>query len=290
MTVAIGVDVGGTKIAAAVVEGAHVIARRQLQTEAASPTAIVAAVTKVVQELRAAAPAAAAVGIGAAGLIDLDGRVVAAPHLAWEDLPLRAMVADRVGLPVVADNDANVAAWGEYRYGAGKGRGDQVLLTLGTGIGGGLVLNGHLHRGANGFGAEIGHMVLDPDGPPCACGGRGCFEILASGAAIGRETTDAALAGDATALARIAEAGRWLGIGCASLIHLLDPDLIVIGGGAGSRLGELLLAPARTSLEGRIMFPKVRPIPPLVVAELGADAGVVGAAALAVDALGATRS
>lgn len=289
MTVAIGVDVGGTKIAAAVVADGQVIARRLLETEADSAPAIVAAVTKVILELRGAAPAAVAVGIGAAGLVDLDGRIVAAPHLAWEDLPLRAMVADRVGLPVVVENDANVAAWGEFRFGAGKAQGDQVLLTIGTGIGGGIILGGALHRGVNGFGAEIGHMLLDPNGPACSCGNRGCFETLASGSAIGIETGDAAVGGDPDAVARVAAVGRWLGIGCASLIHLLDPDIIIIAGGAGSRLGELLLGPARIAVQERIMFPKVRPIPPLVVAALGPDAGVIGAAALAVESLGATR-
>lgn len=287
MSVAIGVDVGGTKIAAAAVAGDQILARRQLQTDAQAPSAIVAAVTKVVLELRAAAPAAVAVGVGAAGLVDLDGRIVAAPHIAWTDLPLRDMVADRVGLPVVVDNDANVAAWGEYVHGAGAGRGDQVLLTIGTGIGGGLVLGGRLYRGANGFGAEIGHMLVDADGPPCACGARGCFETLASGGAIGAETGEEALRGDAEAVARVAEAGRWLGIGCASLINIFDPDIVIVGGGAAARLGELLLAPARASLDNAVMYADVRAIPPLVSASLGADAGVVGAAALAA---AATRS
>lgn len=282
MTVAIGIDVGGTKIAAGAVSEGQVIARRLLPTPADSQSAIVAAVTKVALELRAAAPAAVAVGVGAAGMVDLDGRVVAAPHLAWADLPLRAMVADRVGLPVVVDNDANVAAWGEYVHGAGSGHGDQVMLTIGTGIGGGIVLGGKLHRGVNGFGAEIGHMFLDPNGPECSCGGRGCFETLASGASIGYETGEAALNGDPDAIARVAVAGRWLGIGCASLIHLLDPDVIIIGGGAGSNLGELLLGPARDALNERIMYSNVRAIPPLVPAQLGPDAGVVGAATLAI--------
>lgn len=278
----IGVDIGGTKIAAGVVDDAGVVlARRLLQTEADQPSSVVAAVTKVIKELRAAAPAASAVGIGAAGLVDLRGRMVAAPHLAWRDLPLRDLVADRVGLPVVVDNDANVAAWGEYVHGAGRGAGDQVLLTIGTGIGGGFVLGGHLYRGARGFGAEVGHMLVDADGPACPCGARGCFETLASGGAIGADVGEAALGGDASALARVAEAGRWLGLGCASLVNLLDPDVIIIGGGAAVRLGALLLEPARATLAASVMHADVRPIPPLIPALLGADAGIVGAAALA---------
>lgn len=285
MSVAIGVDVGGTKIAAAAVSGDQILAKRLLETEAGSQSAIVAAVTKVVLELRAAAPAAAAVGIGAAGLVDLDGRIVAAPHLALADLPLRAMVADRVGLPVVVDNDANVAAWGEYVHGAGVGHGDQVLLTIGTGIGGGMILGGRLHRGVSGFAAEVGHLSLDPDGPVCPCGGRGCFEMLASGGAIGAEVGHAAMDGDSAALQRVAEAGRWLGIGCANLVHLLDPDVLIVGGGAGSSLGELLLGPAREAMNMRIMYSDLRPIPALVPAKLGPNAGVVGAAALALASL-----
>ncbi|HVL32245.1 MAG TPA: ROK family glucokinase [Actinomycetota bacterium] len=310
MVVTVGIDVGGTKIAAGVVdESGTIVARRQIPTQAADPVQVVAGITKIATEMKALAPAARAVGVGAAGLIDVArGVVIDAPNIAWQNVHLRAMLEERVKLPVLVDNDANAAAWGEALYGAGKGAGDQVMVTVGTGIGGGLVVNGALYHGALGIGAEIGHMIVHAGGAVCACGARGCLEAMASGTAIGRlareraheegaapviaragsvETItgevvgDAAAHGDPFAADVIAEAGRWLGVGLASLVNLLDPDIIVVGGGAAGGCGELLLEPARRSMASHVVSASLRALPPVVAAALGADAGIVGAATLA---------
>lgn len=309
----IGIDIGGTKIAAGVVDdGGAVLARRVIPTESDEPNAIVAATLKVARELRAAAPAAGAVGVGAAGLVDPEaGVILGAPNLAYRNLPVRAMLEDRLGLRVVVDNDANVAAWGEALYGAGKGAGDQVMVTVGTGIGGGLVLGGQLYRGAHGVGAELGHMVVDPDGPVCGCGNRGCWEAVASGTAIGRMARErigeaaaagslvlsaaggdpeaitgeivgrVAAQGDAFAREIVAGAGRMLGVGLASIVNVFDPEIIVVGGGAAAGTGELLLGPAREAMAEHVLGWEWRPRVRVVPAGLGNDAGIVGAAALA---------
>jgi glucokinase len=312
MSVTMGIDVGGTKIAAGVVdEAGKVVARRQIATAATHPTAIVAGIVKVVQELIAAAPKVTAIGIGAAGLIDGEkGIVLSAPNIAWENVQLRAMVSDRLKLPVVIDNDANVAALGEAAYGAGKGYGDQILLTIGTGVGGGIVIGGEIYRGAHGMGAELGHMIVDASGSAvCACGNHGCLEAMASGNSIGRRARErvsepgakgvlelagqksvditgelvgeAAKAGDVWALEIIAETGRWLGVGIASLVNIFDPDVVIVAGGAAAGTGELLLEPAREAAAGLIIGHEWRALPPVVPAVLGYDAGLVGAAVLA---------
>ena len=312
MAVTIGVDVGGTKIAAGVVDDAgKVIARRQIATAATHPTAVVAGIVKVVQELLAAAPSVAAIGIGAAGLIDgHNGIVLSAPNIAWENVPLRSMVSDRVKLPVVIDNDANVAALGESIYGVGKGYGDQIMLTIGTGVGGGIVIGGQIYRGSHGVGAELGHMIIDASSTAvCACGNHGCLEALASGNSIGRRARervsepgatgvleragrnavditgelvgDAAKAGDVWARDIIAETGRWLGVGIASLVNIFDPDVVILAGGAATGTGDLLLGPARDAAATLIIGHAWRKPPPVLLATLGYDAGLVGAAALA---------
>ncbi|HVL90799.1 MAG TPA: ROK family protein, partial [Actinomycetota bacterium] len=189
---AIGIDVGGTKIAAAVVdETGGVIARDVVATDADAPNAIATGIVKIARELRAVAPSVGAIGIGAAGLVDTArGLIIAAPNLSYRNLAIRDYVQTRLSLPVFVDNDANVAAWGEARFGAGRGRGDQVMITVGTGIGGGIILDGRVYRGAHGFGAEIGHMIVQPGGPACPCGANGCYEQLASGNAIGRVASE----------------------------------------------------------------------------------------------------
>jgi glucokinase len=308
--VTIGIDVGGTKIAGGVVgEDGNVIARRQISTEAAHPTAVVAGITKVALELRAAAPSATGIGVGAAGLVDFErGIVLSAPNIAWENVHLRAMLSDRVDLPVVVDNDANVAAWGEAIYGAGRGHGDQIMVTVGTGVGGGIIIGGAIYRGAHGLGAELGHIIVNEGGPQCACGNRGCLEAVASGNAIGRVARErssepgaravidiagspeaitgeivgrAGGAGDDWAQSIIADVGRWLGVGLASFVNALDPDVIVIAGGAAAGTGDLLLDPARDRLAELIIGRPWRKPPPVLPAALGYDAGLVGAAALA---------
>jgi glucokinase len=230
-----------------------------------------------------------------------------APNLRWRDYPLRAALVERLGVPVSVDNDGNVAAWGEYRCGAGRdARTSMQMLTVGTGVGGGIIQMGGLVRGADGLGGELGHIIVAEGGPPCPCGNSGCLEAVASGTAIGRAAEDAlasgrvpadsalhgievltgksvtaaAQAGDAAAIAVLAEVGFWLGVGIASLINAFDPEIVVVGGG-GMKAGDLLLVPARESARDRVIGLAHRSMPPVVAAELGDDAGVVGAALLA---------
>jgi glucokinase len=306
---AIGIDIGGTKLAAGLVgaDGA-VLRRTRRDTPADDAAAIDDVVAEVVAEL--AADERLPVGVGAAGLIDGDGVVRYAPNLDWEGYPLQTVLAKRLGVPVTVDNDANTAAWAEYRVGAGReAQMSLVMLTVGTGVGGGLVMGGRLVRGASGLGAELGHLIVLEGGPVCPCGNRGCLEALASGTAIGRTArehraagrlpdgsalldldapdgravTAAARDGDAGALAVLAEVGGWLGVGIASLVNALDPEVVVLGGG-GMNAGDLLLEPAVAAAHGRIIGLAHRPAPPIVPAELGDDAGLVGAALLALDA------
>lgn len=306
---AVGVDVGGTKIAAGLVAGdGSVVERVRHVTPADDVDALLDLIAGAARDLeRAHGLQGLPVGVGAAGLIDRDGVVRYAPNIAWRDEPLRARLAERLDRPVVVENDANAAAWGEYRAGAAvHARTSLVMLTVGTGVGGGLVTENRLIRGALGLGAEFGHIVLDEGGPLCNCGNRGDLESLASGRAIGRmaaeavaageapegtplrnagsltgkAVTVAAHAGDATALHILDRAGFWLGVGIASLINALDPELVVVGGGA-MEAGELLLEPARRAAAERIMGKGHRPTPPIVRAALGDQAGLVGAALLA---------
>jgi glucokinase len=251
-----------------------------------------------------------ALGIGAAGFVDETGsRVLFAPHLAWRDEPLRDAVARLTGLPVVVENDANAGGWAEWRFGAARGEPHVVLVTLGTGIGGAIVIDGEPYRGHHGIAGEFGHMQVVPDGLPCDCGNRGCWEQYASGRVLtrrGREAaetdtplgrrlldaaggsvdeihgmhvTAAARDGDAEATGWLADVGDWLGVGVANLAAALDPGMVVVGGGL-SAAGDLLLEPARAafsrSLTGRGHRPEAR----IVAAGLGADAGLIGAADL----------
>jgi glucokinase len=311
VTLAVGVDIGGTKVAAGVVdEQGKVLARALRQTPSRDARAVEATIADVVRELRDAYEVVA-VGIGAAGFVDADrSRVRFAPHLAWRDEPLRDALAGQLGCSVVVENDANAAAWAEWRFGAGRGESHLVCVTLGTGIGGGMVLHGVPQRGRFGMAGEFGHMVVVPDGRRCECGNRGCLEQYASGNVLGREArelaragspvtaallervggnvdalagpvvTQAAREGDPCAVELFDDVGRWLGIGLANLAAALDPGTFVIGGGA-SEAGELLLGPARESfrrtLTGRGYRPEVRIVP----AALGPEAGLVGAADLA---------
>lgn len=308
---AIGIDVGGTKVAAGLVAAdASVVDYLRRETPAEEPDAISDLVADTARELRGAHNLRPLpVGVGAAGLIDLDGVVRYAPNISWRDYPLRERLAALIGAPVRVHNDANVAAWGEYRAGAGlSARSTMLMLTIGTGVGGGLVVDDHLATGAHGFGAEFGHIVVDEGGPPCNCGNRGDLEALASGTAIGRmameavesgrvpeesllhhtspltgkAVTVAAHDGDRTAREILATAGFWLGVGIGSLINAIDPEVVVLGGGA-MQAGELLLAPARTAAAERIMGGTHRPVPPIVGAQLADMAGLVGAGLLAME-------
>jgi glucokinase len=274
------------------------------------PRAVEATIVEVVKALQADHEIGA-VGIGAAGFVDAErSRVLFAPHLAWRNEPLRQEVAEVLELPVVVENDANAAAWAEWRFGAGRGQDLLVCVTLGTGIGGGIVLDGQVQRGQHGMAGEFGHMVVVPDGHRCECGNRGCLEQYASGNVLGREArelaragspvtvplveraggdidalvgpliTEAARDGDACAIELFEDVGRWLGIGLANLAAALDPGMFVIGGGV-SDAGELLLRPARDSFRRILTGRGFRPEPQIVTARLGPEAGLVGAADLA---------
>jgi glucokinase len=307
---AIGVDIGGTKISAGVVDGAGaVIDRERRPTPGSDVAQTEAAIVEVVTAL-AARHSVTCVGIGAAGWIGSDrATVLFSPHLAWRNEPLRDALAGRIGLPLVVENDGNASAWAEYRFGAARGHSSLVCVTLGTGIGGGLVLDGSLYRGANGIACEYGHMTIVPDGRSCACGNRGCWEMYASGRALARDArelvaespavaarlielagsvdaitgpmvTQAAAEGDPAAESICTTMGRWLGRGLANLAAALDPSMFVIGGGV-SEAGELLLAPARLEFAHTLTGRGFRPVAVIEAAAFGADAGLVGAADLA---------
>jgi glucokinase len=303
--------VGGTKVVAGVVdEQGVVIAKSRRPTPSASPSDVEQTIADLVADLRAGHDVTA-VGIGAAGFIDAErSTVLFAPNLAWRDEPLRDEVAKLIGLPVFVENDANAAAWGEYRFGAGRGFDHLVCVTVGTGIGGGIVLDGRLYRGRFGIGAEFGHMQVVPNGRRCGCGQRGCWEQYCSGRALlheareiadvqkewgkrllelgdGRpegiealEVTTAAQEGDPAALACFEAVGSSLGQGLADLASTLDPAVFVIGGGVADT-GELLLAPARRVYAERLTGTTHRPHAAIRLAALGNEAGMVGAADLA---------
>jgi len=306
----VGVDLGGTKCLGVVadVEG-------RIHDELRRPTpkgadAIVDAVADVASELaQRAGGAVAAVGVGAPGLVDRRGALRFAPQLPGvEELDLGARVHERVQLPVVVENDASCAGWGEQQAGAGAGHDDVVLVTLGTGIGGGIVLGGHLFRGANGFAGEIGHVVVDPHGPPCPCGQRGCWERFASGSGLGRLAREAALAGRARRIVELAggdaelvkgehvtaaategdedadrimrDFGWWVALGLANLANVFDPELFVLGGGL-VEAGGVLLDPVRSAFARLVEGVEHRPAIAIVPASLGERAGAIGAALLA---------
>jgi glucokinase len=311
MGLAIGVDIGGTKVAAGVVDAdGHILARLRRDTPAHDPDKVEEVIAEAIRELAADHEVEAA-GLGAAGFVDAArSTVLFAPNLAWRNEPLRAAVEQRTGLPVVVENDANAAAWAETRFGAGHGQPNTVTLTVGTGLGGGVVLGGELIRGAFGAAAEVGHMNLVPDGRPCGCGLLGCWEQYASGRALvtearqraarapeqarlllelgdsrpesitGPMVTMAAVAGDPVALTSFEAVGTWLGHGMADLAAILDPRVFIIGGGV-SEAGELLAGPARQIFQAKLTARSHRPTATVRVAKLGQDAGLIGAADLA---------
>ncbi len=311
MSLTIGVDVGGTKVAAGVVDQqGNIIEKLKLSTPAASPAGTAEVIGDAVLELLGRHQVEA-VGVGAAGFVDeISSTVLFAPNLAWRDEPVRKQVQERVGVPVVVENDANAAAWAEVRFGAARGHQHVMLITVGTGIGAGIVINGELYRGRWGIAGEPGHYRVIPDGRLCGCGNRGCWEQYASGSALvaeardfasrspgaavrmlqlagdsvdkitGFEVTQAAREGDAGALRCFEITGGWLGQGLADLAAVLDPGCFVIGGGV-SEAGELLLAPAREAFRRGLTGSSHRERAAIRLAELGADAGLIGAADLA---------
>jgi glucokinase len=293
----IGVDLGGTKILAGVLDREGRIERSvEHPTPISSAEDVLAGVEAAVRELLQ--PEVAALGFGIPGTIDQrEGRVVVAPNLPIADLAFRDWMVDRFGLPVGLDNDANAAAIAEWKVGAGRGTRDMVMLTLGTGIGGGLILDGKPYRGSVGAGAELGHMVIEHDGPACQglCTGHGHLEALASGTAAGKSARELfgpsatahdlvreAQGGNDAAVAALADIGRKLGSGIGSLVNIFDPELVVIGGGFAAA-GDFVLEPAREVMRREALEPardRVRVVP----AQLGAEAGLVGAGFVAFEA------
>jgi glucokinase len=304
----IGVDLGGTKMLVGVLADTEQLYERRAPSIGQTQEALVELLVGEVEAARAARPDVVAVGLGVPATIDHDrGLAVSAVNLPLADLPIRDIVSDRVGLPVFVDNDANVAALAEYLYGAAQGKPDTVMLTIGTGIGGGLILGGEIYRGSTGAGAELGHTVIQADGPRCqgSCPNHGCVEALASGTALGRAgrvaaerapesvlgralaegheidgrvVTEAALADDDVAVEVFELIGSRLGIACATFVNIFQPHAIVIGGGV-SEAGDLLLEPARRQVSERALNPMNKT--PIVRATLGNEAGMIGAAAMA---------
>ncbi len=297
---AIGVDVGGTKIVAGVVERDGTVVRVERRpTPLGSTEALLAGLVELVEAVRD--ESIGAIGVGIPSTIDQrSGTAVFSVNIPLAGIDVRTWAAEVFGLPAAIDNDANCAALGEWRAGAGRGTTDMVMITLGTGIGGGLVLGGRLYRGWTGSGAELGHIVVDAGGTPCLgrCTGRGHLEALASGQAVDAiaervlgagagtpELVAAARAGDDTAREAVAAVGRWLGAGIASIVNLLNPELIVVGGGFGDAF-DLLIGPAREVLARDGVVP-ARDVVRIAPAELGSDAGLIGAAFVGFEALDA---
>ena len=314
--VTIGVDVGGTKLAAGLVDSSgQITVRARRQVSSPSPEAVIGAIADLVRELQSAAhdagQAVSGVGIGLPAFVDATrSHVFVAPNLGWRDVPVRSMLEQQIGTHVVLENDANAAAWGEHRYGAGRGCDDLVVMTIGTGVGGGLIVGGQLLRGHRGMGAEIGHITLVPGGLPCGCGRRGCLEQYASGSALvrlvraraaqsredagelmalgdgtpegitGQHVTSAAQRGDALAISCFAELGDAIARGLSDLTAVLDPARIVLGGGV-SEAGHLLLDPVLQAFQRYVPVPVQRDGMEIVLAALRNDAGIVGAADIA---------
>lgn len=311
---AIGVDIGGTKIAAGLVdEDGTILAKAKRRTAAGDAAEIDRAVADLFAEL-SAGHQVDALGVAAAGFISSDrATALFGANIAWRDYPLRDRIAELVGRPdlrVVVENDANAAGWAEFQFGVGRDVDDMLLLTVGTGLGGALVVGGHLVRGAWGVAAEVGHVRVVPEGHLCGCGQRGCWEQYASGSALVREArsaaatqpdraarllelaggrpekvtgpsvTKAAHEGDPLAVELLAELGSWIGSGSASVAALLDPALVVIGGGVGAA-GDLLLGPAQQAYLAHLSGRGFRPEARIALASMGNEAGIVGAADLA---------
>ncbi|AJT42828.1 glucokinase [Psychromicrobium lacuslunae] len=307
---AIGIDIGGTKVAAGVVDDqGTVLAELRRPTHGSDPRAVEATIVELVSELGADYPIGS-VGIGAAGWMDLSGgTVLFSPHLAWRNEPLRQNLERLLNRPVMLTNDADGAAWGEWKFGKARGESRLVCITLGTGIGGAMVMDGRLERGRFGVAGEFGHQVIMPGGHRCECGNRGCWEQYASGNALGREArelaranspvaqeilravdgdidaitgavvTERARQGDAASIELIEDIGSWLGLGLANLAAALDPGMFVVGGGL-CEAGELLLAPTQRAFKRNLTGRGFRPAAAIELAELGAAAGMIGAADL----------
>lgn len=304
----VGVDIGGTKIASGVVDASgQILARAFRATDPTNPEQIESAVADTVTELLAQYPQVEAVGVAAAGFVSSDrDTLLFAPNINWRNHRLGSRLADVIGLPVIIENDANAAAWAEFRFGQGKDCDSMVMLTLGTGLGGAIITNGQLVRGSNGAAAELGHITIVPAGHTCGCGQEGCWEAYASGTAlaklaraaavsnpdgakpmlaiadgdelVGAHVTAAARQGDPLASQLLSRFGRYLGMGIATLTAVVDPAVVVVGGGIAAAAGDLILPAARDSFLENLSGRGFRGEPVIVGADLGNDAGIIGAA------------
>jgi glucokinase len=314
---AIGVDLGGTKMLVGVVEaGPTVHHRSEAPSVGLTADELLDTLEAELRKALAVHPGVLSIGLGIPCTIDRErGLAISAVNLPIVNMPIRDLMTERVGLPVEIDNDGNVAALAEHRWGAARGAKNAVLLTIGTGIGGGLIVNGEVYRGSTGAGAELGHLVIDADGPPCQgnCPNHGCVEAVASGTALGREAraaaqrepdsalgkrlaaggpvdgraaTDAAIAGDPVAREVVALIGTRIGVALSGIANVFEPDVIVVGGGVMAA-GDLLLEPAREELRSRALPPMNQT--KVVAAELGAEAGMIGAATMALEMLQGTH-
>lgn len=289
-----GLDLGGTKCLGVAWRDGEVVAEHRAETDTAGPGDVIELLAEVTAHLRAAVGDPLAIGIGAPGLVTPEGDLARAPNLpGGHDLALRADFEKEVGVPAVVENDAAAAAWGEFSCGAAATAHSMLAVTLGTGVGGGIVLDGQLVRGANGFAAEIGHMTVRDGMRSCVCGKRGCWEAYASGRALGlmardrlglsgEEATAAAIAGQPEALAVLAEYAGEVALGLGSLVEILDPEVVVIGGGL-VEIGEPLLGPVRAALPAHVYSWEHRAPTPVVAAQLGERSGAIGAALLAAE-------
>lgn len=313
--VVIGVDIGGTKVAAGLVDSnGRVIHRLARPTPVQDGAALEATVVEMVRKLEGRAGPLRAVGVAAAGLVDSEtSTILYSPNIpSWRGERVGHNLSATLRAPVILENDANAAAWAEARFGAGRGYRNQVCVTIGTGIGGAVIISGNLVRGENGLAGEVGHMIVEPDGRTCGCGSRGCWEPYASGSALARRARElagdeperlsapparsadeattpvitgesvlaAARAGDRVALAAYAECGEWLGVGLSTLAAVLNPALVVISGGAAAA-GDLILAPARATMRSLMFAGAAFGAPEVRLGLLGPDAGLIGAADLA---------
>ncbi len=311
----VGIDIGGTKIAGALVDiDGNIVAESKVPTPAQDPDALVDAVVALVTEL-SLGKEVLGIGVAAAGFIDADqANIIYAPNLSWRNEPFKAKLQAQLPLPVIIENDANAAAWAEFRYGAGKGYQHMVMLTIGTGVGGAVIVNGQMLRGGFGIAGELGHLRVVPNGKLCGCGQHGCLESYGSGTALlkaakelassdleigarlreleaqageltGAQVYTAILEKDPGALQILTELGTWLGEAIGSLTAVLDPQVVVIGGGV-SAAGDLLLNPIREAYLAHLPARGFRPELEIKGAEFVNDAGVVGAADLVRAALG----
>ncbi len=307
--IVIGVDIGGTGTKGALVDPTgSFLGKAHVETDPEGGTrSILSVVEDLVAQAAEKTVEVAAVGVGAAGFVDARSRAITfSPNIVYDRPDVAAAVEERASIPTFVENDANAAAWGERQSGAARGMDDVAMLTLGTGVGSGVIIRGRLLRGATGAGAEMGHTVIDPRGPDCRCGLKGCLEQMASGGAIGRMGREAAAADPASSMLDFAgsvqavtarhvaqaarqqdeaakgvllRAGRALGIGLSNIVNIFDPRVIVLGGSVVGA-GEAYLGPARDTLADMTSRQRRRPAR-LEVAALGNTAGIVGAAALA---------